>query len=39
MALALDAASYGYVMETGAITLAGPAAELAHSEAIRASYL
>jgi len=39
VALALDAASYGYVMETGAITLAGPAAELAHSEAIRASYL
>lgn len=39
VALALDAASYGYVMETGAITLAGPAGELAHSEAIRASYL
>lgn len=39
VALALEAASYGYVMETGAITLEGPASELAVSEAIRASYL
>lgn len=39
VALALEAASHGYVMETGAITLQGPAAELAASEAIRASYL
>ncbi len=39
VALALEAANYGYVMETGVITLQGPAAELAASDVIRSSYL
>ena len=39
VALALEAASHGYVMETGVITLQGPATELAASDAIRSSYL
>jgi branched-chain amino acid transport system ATP-binding protein len=37
--LALQAASRAYVMESGAITLSGPAAELAADERVRAAYL
>ncbi|MCC2637723.1 MAG: transporter ATP-binding protein [Moraxellaceae bacterium] len=37
--LALAAASRAYVMESGAITLSGPAAELAADERVRAAYL
>jgi len=37
--LALAAASRAYVMETGRITLSGPAAELAADERVRAAYL
>ena len=39
VALALEIADYGYVMETGVITLEGSAAELRESTAISASYL
>lgn len=37
--LALQAAKRAYVMESGAITLSGPAAELAADERVRAAYL
>ena len=37
--MALDAASRGYVMETGRITLEGPAAELKTNEAVQKAYL
>ena len=37
--LALQAASRAYVMESGAITLSGPASELAADERVRAAYL
>ncbi|MGH8492639.1 MAG: ABC transporter ATP-binding protein [Moraxellaceae bacterium] len=37
--LALAAAKRAYVMESGAITLSGPAAELAADERVRAAYL
>lgn len=37
--LALAAASRAYVMESGSITLSGPAAELAADERVRAAYL
>ena len=37
--MALDAAHRGYVMETGVITLAGPAAELKTNEAVQKAYL
>ena len=36
---ALRAANYGYVMETGTITLTGTGAELLVNEAVRAAYL
>jgi branched-chain amino acid transport system ATP-binding protein len=38
-AAALDVADYGYVLENGKITVAGPAAELKASPAVRAAYL
>jgi branched-chain amino acid transport system ATP-binding protein len=37
--LALEVAHRGYVMESGEITLAGPATELLHNPAVRAAYL
>ena len=37
--LALEVSSRGYVMETGSITLTGPAHELLHDPKIRAAYL
>ena len=37
--MALSIADYAYVMETGRITLAGTAAELLQSEAVRKAYL
>jgi branched-chain amino acid transport system ATP-binding protein len=37
--MALDTAHRGYVMETGRITLAGPAAQLKTNEAVRKAYL
>ena len=37
--LALEAASRGYVMESGAITLAGPARDLLHDARIQEAYL
>jgi branched-chain amino acid transport system ATP-binding protein len=37
--LALEVSHRGYVMESGAITLAGPAKELLHDPAVRAAYL
>ncbi|MDZ4724267.1 MAG: ABC transporter ATP-binding protein [candidate division Zixibacteria bacterium] len=37
--LALKVANYGYVMETGEITLHGPAAEIEQNEAVRKAYL
>ena len=37
--MALDVAKRGYVMETGRIALAGPAAELKTNEQVRATYL
>ncbi len=37
--MALDVAHRGYVMETGKITLAGPAAELKNNEAVQRAYL
>ena len=37
--MALDAASRGYVMETGRITLEGPASELKTNEAVQKAYL
>jgi branched-chain amino acid transport system ATP-binding protein len=37
--MALDAADRGYVMETGRIMLAGPAAELKTNEAVQKAYL
>ncbi len=37
--MALDAAHRGYVMETGHITLAGPAAQLKTNEAVQKAYL
>jgi branched-chain amino acid transport system ATP-binding protein len=36
---ALQIADYGYVLESGAIALSGPAAELAHDPRVIASYL
>jgi branched-chain amino acid transport system ATP-binding protein len=37
--MALDVAERGYVMETGRIALAGPAAELKTNEGVRKTYL
>ena len=37
--MALDTAHRGYVMETGKITLHGPAAELKNNEAVQKAYL
>ncbi len=37
--LALEVSHRGYVMESGEITLAGPAKELLHDPAVRAAYL
>jgi branched-chain amino acid transport system ATP-binding protein len=37
--MALEAAGRAYVMESGAITLSGPAAQLLHDPAVRAAYL
>jgi branched-chain amino acid transport system ATP-binding protein len=37
--MALDAAHRGYVLETGRITLSGPASELRENEQVRKSYL
>ena len=37
--MALDAANRGYVMETGRITLEGPAAELKTNAAVQKAYL
>jgi branched-chain amino acid transport system ATP-binding protein len=37
--MALDAASRGYVMETGTIALEGPAKELRQNERVRKAYL
>ncbi len=37
--MALDAAHRGYVMETGTITLAGPASQLKTNEAVQKAYL
>jgi branched-chain amino acid transport system ATP-binding protein len=37
--MALDAASRGYVLETGRIALAGPAKELRQNEQVRKAYL
>ncbi|CAN5271160.1 ABC transporter ATP-binding protein [soil metagenome] len=39
VAMALGAADFGYVLETGRVVLSGPAAELAADESIRAAYL
>jgi branched-chain amino acid transport system ATP-binding protein len=38
-ALALDLASHAYLLETGRIVMAGPAAEIREDEAVRRSYL
>jgi branched-chain amino acid transport system ATP-binding protein len=37
--MALDVANRGYVLETGTIALAGPAAELRANEQVRKTYL
>jgi len=37
--MALDAASRGYVMETGVIALEGPSGELSQNEQVRKAYL
>jgi branched-chain amino acid transport system ATP-binding protein len=37
--LALEVSSRGYVMESGTITLAGPARTLLHDPAVRAAFL
>ena len=37
--MALSIADYAYVLETGRITLSGPAADLSASEAVRKAYL
>ncbi len=37
--MALDTANRGYVMETGQITLEGPAAELKANERVQKAYL
>ena len=37
--LALEVSSHGYVMETGSITLSGPARELLNDPKVRAAYL
>ncbi len=37
--LALEVSSRGYVMESGSITLTGPAQELLHNPKVRAAYL
>ena len=37
--MALDAASRGYVLETGKVALAGPAKELRQNEQVRKAYL
>jgi branched-chain amino acid transport system ATP-binding protein len=37
--IALDAASFAYVLEVGRVALAGPSAELRENEAVRRSYL
>jgi branched-chain amino acid transport system ATP-binding protein len=36
---ALNVGNYGYVLETGLITLEGPAVELAHNDEVRKAYL
>ena len=36
---ALNVGNYGYVLETGLITLEGPALELAHNDEVRKAYL
>jgi len=36
---ALSIADYAYILETGRITLEGPAAELATNDAVRKTYL
>ena len=37
--LALEIANYAYVLESGKITLHGPAAEIASNDGVRAAYL
>jgi branched-chain amino acid transport system ATP-binding protein len=37
--IALDISDYGYVIETGAVVMQGPAADLANNEDIRRAYL
>ena len=37
--MALKTADYGYVMETGSITMSGPGAELLENEAVKDAYL
>jgi branched-chain amino acid transport system ATP-binding protein len=37
--LALRAASFGYVLETGSVTLSGPGADLLENPLMRAAYL
>ncbi len=37
--VALNIANYGYVLETGHITLEGPANELANNDEVRKAYL
>jgi branched-chain amino acid transport system ATP-binding protein len=37
--IALDVASFAYVLEVGRVALAGPSAELRENEAVRRSYL
>lgn len=39
VALALDVAERGYVLQSGRIVMSGPAAELAHDDGIREAYL
>jgi branched-chain amino acid transport system ATP-binding protein len=39
IAMALDLATRGYVLESGCITLAGTTAELRENDAVRAAYL
>ncbi len=37
--VALNIADHAYVLETGRITLEGPAQELAHNDEVRKAYL
>lgn len=37
--LALEVSDRGYVMESGKITMSGPAQELLHSDAVKKAYL